>query len=124
MAKKILIVEDDRAICDLLSHVLEMKGFEVLVANTGNDALKIIKKTTPDIAILDINLPDITGWDVLKSMRHNPKCSKVPVLMCTNKNTMIDIEQAMSLGAKGYITKPFDIDKIIDKIIAAIEGNL
>ncbi|MEW6041708.1 MAG: response regulator [Elusimicrobiota bacterium] len=120
MTKKILIIEDDRPLAELLSHVLEMKGYNVLSASNGNDALKIIKKNTPDLIILDILLPDISGWDVLKALKHHTKTSSIPVLMCTDKNMMVDVERALSMGARGYITKPFDIDKVVDKIVALI----
>jgi DNA-binding response OmpR family regulator len=118
MRKKILIVEDDRSVCDLLCHVLESKGYGVSAANTGIDALKNLKKSVPDLIILDILLPDISGWDVLKSLKHAAKHKEVPVLICTDKDTMVDVERAMSMGARGYITKPFDIDKVVGKIVA------
>ncbi|MBU2568377.1 MAG: response regulator [Elusimicrobia bacterium] len=120
MGKKILIIDDDRSICSLLSHLLDNKGYDTAVSHSATDGLKKIKSELPHLVILDVMLPDLLGWDVLKTMRQGDTTKDIPVLMCTEKNLMDDVEKAMESGAQGYITKPFEIDRVIEKISRTI----
>lgn len=120
MKYKILIVDDDRSVSDLLSHLFEGKGFETIVARNGRDALKRAKASLPNIIILDVVLPDFDGWSILRTLKHDPATKEIPVLMCTIKKLMGDIEQSVTLGAAGYIIKPFDIDRVIEKVFATL----
>ncbi|MDI6640892.1 MAG: response regulator [Elusimicrobiota bacterium] len=116
MAKKILLIEDDRSVCELLSHILNGKGYQTIIAFTGKDGLKICKNVAPNLIILDVLLPDINGFEVLKAVKSNEETKSIPVLMLTEKNLLGDVEHAISLGANGYITKPFDIQRLLEKV--------
>jgi DNA-binding response OmpR family regulator len=116
MAKKILVVDDERSICKLLKQVLEEKGYEIEFAHTGAEALEKLRKSTPDMVILDVMLPDTTGWQILKTMKTSETTKKIPALMLTQKNLVSDVEFAVDLGASGYLVKPFDIERLLKKV--------
>lgn len=117
MAKKrILVVDDERNIVDLLSLILRGDGYEVATALNGVEALKKAQKELPDLVILDVNMPQIDGWNVLSSIRASENTRKLPVLMCTNKDLVSDVERAEMLGATGYIPKPFAVDRVLKKV--------
>ncbi len=116
LSKKILIVEDDRPLSNLLSLSLSKSGYETFVSYNGNNALCMLKNMCFDLIILDVILPDISGWELLKTIKKISSLEKIPVLMCTEKNLVKDVEQALSLGAVGYITKPFEIERVIKKV--------
>jgi DNA-binding response OmpR family regulator len=116
MSKKILIVEDDRPLANLLSLSLSKVGYETAVSYNGNDALKKLKNILFDLIIIDVMLPDISGWELLRNIKQIAELEKIPVLMCTEKNLVKDVEQALSLGAVGYIIKPFEIERVIKKV--------
>ena len=116
MVNKILLIEDDRTVCELLSHVLNGNGYQTIVALTGEDGLRLCRTEAPNLIILDVLLPDINGFEVLKAIKSNTNTKSIPVLMLTEKNLLGDVEHAISLGADGYITKPFDIQRVLAKV--------
>lgn len=116
MVKKILIVEDERNVCELLSYILQGNGYDTTIALTGKDGLRLSREELPDGIILDVLLPDINGFEVLKALKSNEETKSIPVLMLTEKNLIGDVEKAVSLGANGYITKPFDIERLLEKV--------
>ena len=117
MAKqKILVVDDEQNIVDLLSIVLKGEGYDVNTAVDGLEALRKIRDSKPDLVILDINMPQLDGWNVLSSLRASDDTRSLPVLMCTNKDLVRDVERAETLGATGYIPKPFEINRVVEKI--------
>jgi len=103
----ILIIEDDKGIADAISSVFQLRSPEINLISTdnGNEGLDIIKKDSPDLAILDLGLPDIDGFDVLKSIR---SFSSIPVIICTGRSDTADVVKGADLGADDYIVKPFD----------------
>lgn len=116
MNKNILIVEDDRSISNLLSLALEKKGWHTVAAYNSKDALKRLKTIAFDLIILDVMLPGITGLEILEHIKKIDGINKIPVIMCTEKNLVSDIDKAISAGAIGYITKPFDIERVLEKV--------
>lgn len=113
--KNILIIEDEKAIGDLLSYSLKKEGFNTAYSETGFEGIKLVKEFKPDLIVLDIMLPDISGFDVCKkvSMEY-----KIPIVMITAKTDIVDKILGMELGADDYITKPFDIREAIVRIKA------
>lgn len=118
MAKKILMVEDDAFLQGLASTKLQKEGFDMLVANDGAEANKILETETPDLFILDIILPGQTdGLGILKKVRENLKTSHTPVIMFSNMADEANIKKAKELGANEYMVKSnFTLDELADKI--------
>ncbi|MDR0920282.1 MAG: response regulator transcription factor [Oscillospiraceae bacterium] len=115
-AKKILIVDDDKDICDLLKFHLDGQ-YEVFISNNGEDAVKKFKTVEPDLALLDIILAGIDGWQVCRDVR---RFSDVPIIMITSKNETFDKVLGLELGADDYIVKPFDTKEVLARIKAIL----
>ena len=113
--EKILIVDDDRNICDLLRLYMEKEGFDVILAHDGLDAITKFQTLKPDIILLDIMLPQHDGWQVCREIR---KKSNVPIIMITAKSETFDKVLGLELGADDYIVKPFDTKEVIARIKA------
>ncbi len=115
--KKILIVDDDENICELLRLYLEKDGFQTVVANDGEQALKCERIHNPDLILLDIMLPLLDGWQVCREIR---KTSNVPIIMLTAKGETFDKVLGLELGADDYITKPFESKEVVARIKAVL----
>ncbi len=111
--EKILIVDDDINICELLRIYLEKDGFKTEVAINGIDAVNMFKSTDPDIILLDIMIPGLDGWQVCSEIR---KTSQVPIIMLTAKGETFDKVLGLELGADDYITKPFETKEVVARI--------
>ncbi len=114
---KILIVDDDENICELLRLYLEKDGFLTVVANDGEQAVEYSEKYTPDLILLDIMLPKLDGWQVCREIR---KTNNVPIIMLTAKGETFDKILGLELGADDYISKPFDTKEVIARIKAVL----
>ena len=110
MARKVLIVEDDSNIAELLHLYLEKEGFETAVAGDGGKGVELFRSFHPELVLLDIMLPVMDGWSVLKKIREN---DKTPVIMLTAKGETQDKVAGLEGGADDYIVKPFEIDKLV-----------
>lgn len=117
MAKKILVIEDDSNITELLRLYLERDGFEVLLASDGGKGLSSFEQNAPDIVLLDIMLPVLDGWGVLREIRAQ---SKVPVIMLTAKGETFDKVSGLEMGADDYVTKPFEAKELLARIHAVM----
>jgi len=116
-AGKILVVDDDANICELLRLYLEKEGYTVFQANDGEEALELFKDQSPDLILLDIMLPKLDGWQVCRTIR---KQSAVPVIMLTAKGETFDKVLGLELGADDYVVKPFDAKEVIARIKAVL----
>ena len=117
---RILVVEDDLDISKMLRIYFDSQGYDVFVANRGLEALDTVRKKLPDVAILDINLPDIDGYEICRTLRTNVRTSQVPVIFLTQKDERSDKIHGLELGADDYITKPFDIEELKLRVQGAI----
>lgn len=117
---KILIVDDDELICDMLSEHFHRLGYSVLSAKNGKEALEIITKQKPNIVILDYMMPVLDGIAALKKIKSNPKISDIPVVMLTVKSQQENILQGLKSGASDYVTKPFDIEELSQRVIGIL----
>ena len=117
MQYKILIVDDDENICELLNLYLKKDGFDTLLAYNGMQAVEYSEKFNPDLILLDIRLPQLDGWQVCREIR---KKSDVPIIMLTAKGETFDKILGLELGADDYITKPFDTKEVIARIKAVL----
>ncbi len=120
MQYKILIVDDDENICELLRLYLEKDGFETIVANDGEQAVSFNAKYTPDLILLDIMLPKLDGWQVCREIR---KTSDTPIIMLTAKGETFDKILGLELGADDYVSKPFDTKEVIARIKAVLRRS-
>ncbi|SNV67911.1 response regulator transcription factor [Clostridium cochlearium] len=111
---KILVVDDEKSIINLIRINLALEGYKVLEALNGKDAISIFKKEEPDLVLLDIMLPDLDGYEVLKELQ-NIDASK-PIIFLTAKNQMNSKLLGLQLGAEDYITKPFDNRELVLRI--------
>ena len=114
---KILIVDDDENICELLRLYLEKDGFTTVVANDGQEAVQSVAKYSPNLILLDIMLPKLDGWQVCREIR---KVSEVPIIMLTAKGETFDKILGLELGADDYVSKPFDTKEVIARIKAVL----
>lgn len=110
---KVLLVEDERSIRDALSLALSRESFQVLVAGLGADAMRIIKEQGPDIVVLDVGLPDTTGFELCKELR---SFSDTPVIFLTARGEEIDRVVGLELGADDYMTKPFSPRELVARL--------
>ena len=117
MGRNILVVEDDRNICDLIHMYLVKEGFDVRIAGDGGKAIEEFQKQVPDLILLDIMLPVMDGWSVLKKIRES---SKVPVIMLTAKGETSDKVSGLEMGADDYIVKPFEMKEVLARIHAVL----
>ena len=117
MARKVLIVEDDSNIAELLHLYLEKEGFETQVAPDGGKGVELFRSFHPDLVLLDIMLPVMDGWSVLKKIRES---DKTPVIMLTAKGELSDKVQGLEGGADDYITKPFEMKEVLARIHAVL----
>jgi CheY-like chemotaxis protein len=120
---RILVVEDDVDISKMLRIYFDSQGYEVLVANRGNEALETCRRKLPNVVVLDIQLPDIDGYEVCRSLRSNTRTSYVPIIFLTQKDERSDKIAGLELGADDYITKPFDIEELKLRVEGAIRRS-
>ena len=116
MPLKILVVEDDSAVCDNLKALLETREYKVLQASDGAQAVAVARKELPDLILLDIMLPKMGGFDVCKILKAEPATQNVKIIMITGLSQMADVEKAFQHGASDYIIKPFEADRLFRKI--------
>ncbi len=120
--KTILVVEDSKTARKVISVVLNRKGYNIIEASSGSEALLAAAGVAPDLVLLDLMLPDMSGFDVLASIRKNSELSEVPVVMLTGKQGATDRQKGMMIGSNEYLTKPFDPAKllvVLDKYLGA-----
>jgi len=120
MATKILVVDDDLNICDVLKMYLENEGYEVKTANEGSEAISAFKIYEPDLVLLDIMLPRKDGWQVCREIR---EMSSKPVIMITAKGEVFDKVLGLELGADDFIVKPFDMKEVSARVKAVLRRS-
>jgi len=113
---KILIVDDEQDIVELLSYNLEKEGFSTVKAYDGEATLGLVRSGKPDLMILDLMLPKMNGLDVCKAIRRNPETANLPIIMLTAKGEEIDKIIGLEIGADDYITKPFSVKELIARV--------
>ena len=114
---KIMIVDDDRNICELLRLYIEKEGFETAIANDGKAAVQMFDSVNPDLMLLDIMLPELDGWQVCREIRKKSQC---PIIMLTAKGEVFDKVLGLELGADDYVVKPFETKEVIARINAVL----
>jgi DNA-binding response OmpR family regulator len=120
MAAKILAVDDDPDVLDLISLKLEEAGFIVATATSGTVALEMAKADRPDLVILDLMMPEMSGLDVCRALKKDPHTAHVPIIMLTAKKSEIDRIVGFELGADDYMPKPFDLRELRLRVQAVL----
>ena len=116
MAKKILVIDDETELAELIKIDLEAKQYEVLVAHDGSSGLKRALAEKPDLVILDIMMPGMDGYEVLRELRNASSTRMLPVIMLSAKSETPSILESQNLGATDYLIKPFDAKEMYECI--------
>ena len=122
MAIKVLIVEDEPAIADNLQALLQAKGFEAACALDGAEGVTAARKFNPDLMLLDIMLPKLSGIEVCRILKADPATKNIRIVMVTGLGRTGDVELAFSAGADDYLIKPYDTDRLFKKIETVLSG--
>jgi two-component system OmpR family response regulator len=120
---KALVVDDAPDIRLLADLVLSMAGFTVSAASSGSEALRKLAGDLPDIVLLDVQMPDVDGWETLARVRADSRTADLPVVLCTVKGLPEDTLKGWSLGCDGYLSKPFDINGLVDELHAVLHRS-
>jgi two-component system sensor histidine kinase/response regulator len=122
MPHRILVVDDESDVVLIIKTTLQAEGYDVASATNGKDALEEAFETRPDLIVLDVMMPGMTGFDVLKELKANESTATVPVVMLTGVSDKKKIQEALESGIDYYVVKPFDFDDLLGKIKHALEG--
>ncbi len=120
MPKHVLVIEDDPAIVELLQFNLERESFRVTSAGTGSDGLAAVRKQRPDLVILDLMLPERSGFEVCREIRGDPELAATPIIMLTARGEEADRIAGLEIGADDYITKPFSTRELVARVGAVL----
>jgi DNA-binding response OmpR family regulator len=121
--KTILIADDEPNIVISLEYLLQRDGYRVVVARDGQEALDAIAAGPPDLVLLDVMLPRVSGFEVCQTLRENPALAGMPIVMLTAKGREIEVSKGMALGANAYVTKPFSTQELLAQIHALLGAH-
>lgn len=120
--KKILVVDDEETICEALKFNLEQKGYDVDVAHSGEDALALSPENY-SLILLDVMMEGVSGLQVARILRRNPKTERVPIIFCSARDTDDDVVEGLATGADDYITKPYSIKTLLARVEAVLRRS-
>jgi len=116
MAKKILIADDEPNIVMSLEFLLKQKGYEVRVASAGDEALRAVAEFGPDLLLLDVMMPRMSGYDVCQKIRENADWHGLRIIMLSAKGRDVEVNKGMAVGADAYVTKPFSTKELVARV--------
>ena len=119
--KTILIADDEPNIVISLEYLLEQAGYKVLVARDGQEALDTVQREPPDLVLLDVMMPRLSGYDVCQRIRENPAWHGIRIVMLTAKGREVEVSKGLALGADTYITKPFSTQELLEQVRKQLE---
>lgn len=119
-AKKILVIEDEQDIAELVSYNLEKEGYTVSSSPSGEDGVGAVKREPPDLVVLDLMLPGVDGVEVCRSLKSSPTTKNIPIIMMSAKGEEVDIVRGLEVGAEDYITKPFSPKILVARVKAVL----
>jgi DNA-binding response OmpR family regulator len=117
---RVLVVDDEPNILLSLEFLMQQAGFEVATATDGETALQRVAEQPPDLILLDISLPGLSGFEVLEQLRAQPEHARLPIIMLTAHGREVEREKGLALGADDYITKPFSTRQLVEKVQALL----
>ena len=121
--RKIIIVEDEEDIREIIQYTLNREGYKAFSVDNGQDALQMIRETIPDLVLLDLMLPDLSGIDICRHLKSNLETEDIRIVMVTAKGTEADIVLGLSLGADDYVTKPFSPRELLERVKAVLRRS-
>jgi len=121
--KKILVADDEKDIVELVAYNLEREGFAVVKASDGRRALEAIRQDKPDLVILDLMMPEVSGTEVCRTVRGVPETANLPIIMLTAKSDPVDRILGLEIGADDYLTKPFHVRELIARVRAVLRRS-
>ncbi len=124
MKQKVLVVEDDKDIQEIIEYNFTSEGYEVITCSDGEDAVELIRHETPDLVVLDWMLPNLSGSEILRQVRSSKKIRKTPIIMLTARTEELDKLKAFDTGADDYITKPFSNAELIARTKALLRRSI
>jgi len=119
----LLVVEDDKTLCGLLGEILGKAGYTVRFASNRAEIRAEFDRALPDLILLDVQLPDADGFNILAKLRSHPKFADLPVIMMTGRSGVADVMQGLAAGADGYVTKPFKSSALLAAVNSALGRN-
>ena len=122
MGKKILIADDEPNIVISLEFLMKQSGYDVRVATNGEDALRAVEEFVPDLILLDVMMPRLSGYDVCQKVRENPAWAGVKIIMLSAKGRDVEVNKGMAVGADAYVTKPFSTKDLIATVRELLGG--
>lgn len=122
MNKKVLIADDEQNIVISLEFLMKREGFEVAIANDGEEAVQRIRADQPDLVLLDVMMPKKSGFEVCQEIKADPALASVRILMLTAKGRDTEVAKGLALGADAYMTKPFSTKELVEKVRSLLEG--
>ena len=122
MNKKVLIADDEPNIVAAVEFLLQRSGYEVHVARDGEEALRLIESCSPDLVLLDVMMPQRSGYEVCKRIRESPAWRHIKIIMLSAKGRDAEVSKGLSIGADLYVTKPFSTRDLMDKISVLLES--
>ncbi|WP_088890592.1 response regulator transcription factor [Leptolyngbya ohadii] len=121
--KRLLLIDDDPNLILLVKDYLEFRGYEVITAENGQEALDILEKETPDMIICDVMMPQMDGYALVEQVRKNPRTSWIPVLFLSAKGQSQDRVKGLNIGADVYMVKPFEPEELVAQVEASLKHN-
>lgn len=122
MSKRILIADDEPNIVAAVEFLLRRSGHEVYIARNGDEALRLVEKSSPDLVLLDVMMPVMSGYEVCKRMRDRADWNHIKIVMLSAKGRDAEVAKGISVGADLYITKPFSTRDLMSKINELLKG--
>ncbi len=123
MTASALVVDDDRLLLRLIELNLGKAGLKVLLAESGNEALRLAREKNPDIILLDLMMPAMDGYEVMRLLKASEKTRDIPVVMLTAKSSQSDRQRCEEMGAVDYVTKPFNLEKLRSMVSRIVESS-
>lgn len=120
---RILVVDDDKVIQQLVEVNLELEGYDVAKASDGEEALRVVKEFKPDLVVLDVMMPRMDGREVCRRIKADPASAHIPVIFLSARAQDMDVQSGLDLGASAYVTKPFDPVDLLDTVQQILTGQ-
>ena len=120
---RVLVIEDEKPIRELIRRTLTASGFDVILSHSGSDGLRLLREQRPDVIILDLNLPDVSGDDIFREIRTETHFSNIPIMILTGRNTYGLSTNFLESGADDYVSKPFDLPEFTARVKALLRRS-